>query len=711
MEIKKEDFDDIRPFNEDEAMAAIVKLLSDPQFKKVVEVNLHHISWEELKAQLLALKNRYDFQYSIIKPTIFAILDRNAKSVDCTGFENVSKSGTYTYISNHRDIVLDAAILCILLLEAGYDTCEICLGDNLLAKPWITDLLRLNKGILVKRGVGARQLYEVSKQLSEYIRFTLNEKKQSVWIAQREGRTKNSDDKTQHSVLKMLSLGGKKDFLENISEMNITPVSLSYEFDPCDYLKAKEFQLKRDNPDYKKTPADDLKNMETGILGYKGNIHFQIGRPLNQFFSQIDQSVEKNEQIAQVAALIDKEIYLNYRFYPINYVAYNKLWGKGNFFKSKYTEDDLKKVENYFQQQLDKIDIPNKDIPFLTEKLLEMYAYPLKNHLDALNGIMLYPLTFFPVLKPVLWGGEKICSFKGIKPIQNGIGESWEISHVNNNVSIVANGHLKGRFLDDLTEIYGSELVGKKVYERFGKSFPLLIKFIDAKEALSIQVHPDDTLSKERHNSFGKTEMWYVLDAAPGAFLYSGFAKQLNPEEYVKSVENNSFTGMLAKHDVHPGDVFFLPAGRVHAIGAGCFIVEIQQTSDITYRIYDFNRKDAQGNPRELHTELAKDAIDYKIYSDYKLKYTPTPNTILPLIDCPYFTTALINANENRTIDLMGRDSFSIYICMQGELSITDDANNNIVMHQGQTILIPATTKYITLKPLKEYKLLETYIL
>ncbi len=323
---------------------------------------------------------------------------------------------------------------------------------------------------------------------------------------------------------------------------------------------------------------------------------------------------------------------------------------------------------------------------------------------------MLYPLTFSPILKSILWGGNKICSFKEITPIQDGIGESWEVSHVKNNVSIVANGLLKGKTLDDLIENYGAGLLGKKVYERFGKSFPLLIKFIDAKEALSIQVHPGDELAKKRHDSFGKTEMWYVIDATPGAFLYSGFAKQLTPEGYIKSVEDNSFTDMLAKHDVHPGDVFFLPAGRVHAIGAGCFIAEIQQTSDITYRIYDFNRKDAQGNSRELHTELAKDAIDYDIYPDYKLKYTPKSNTIQPLIDCPYFTTGLINTNKDIAIDLSERDSFSIYICMQGKLSITDDLNNCIDIHQGQTVLIPAMTKYITLKPGKECKLLETYI-
>ena len=387
MEIKKEGFDDIRPFYDDEVVSGIAKLLEDPQFQKVVEINFRQIKWEELKSQLLTFKNKYDFQSIVIRQTVFAILAGRSKTVDCAGFENIPQSESCTYISNHRDIVLDAAILCVLLFNAGYDTCEICLGDNLLVRPWISNLVRLNKGIIVKRGVGARRQYEVSKQLSEYIHFAVNEKKQSVWIAQREGRAKNSDDKTQYSVLKMLNLGGEKDFLENISEFNITPISLSYEFDPCDYLKAEEFQLKRDNPDYKKTPADDLKNMETGILGHKGNIHFQIGRPVNQFISQIDKSIDKNGQIAQVAAIIDREIYLNYRFYPVNYVAYDKLWGNDDFFKSKYTGDELNEVENYFRQQLDKIIISNKDVSFLTEKLLEMYAYPVKNYLNALNEL------------------------------------------------------------------------------------------------------------------------------------------------------------------------------------------------------------------------------------------------------------------------------------------------------------------------------------
>ncbi len=378
------DFDDIRPYYDEEVALKIQELLDDPEFERVVKFVISNIEWESLKKLLLGFNNKRRFQETIIKDTVFAVLAKSAKSADCSGFENVSKSKAYTYISNHRDIILDASILCVLLLDAGYDTCKICLGDNLLVKPWITNIVRLNKGVLVKRGVGTRQQYEVSKHLSDYIHHAINNENQSVWIAQREGRAKNSDDKTQMSVLKMLSLGGGDNFLDNIKHVNIVPLSLSYEFDPCDYLKAKEFQLKRDNPEYKKSPEDDMKNMETGILGYKGNIHFQIGRPINQFITKIDRSSDKNEQISQVANFIDNEIYLNYKFYPINYVAYDKLWGNGKF-RSFYSDEELQKVEDYFQQRLDMIDIPNKNIPFLTEKLLEMYAYPVKNQLEAEN--------------------------------------------------------------------------------------------------------------------------------------------------------------------------------------------------------------------------------------------------------------------------------------------------------------------------------------
>lgn len=323
---------------------------------------------------------------------------------------------------------------------------------------------------------------------------------------------------------------------------------------------------------------------------------------------------------------------------------------------------------------------------------------------------MLYPLTFKPILKKVIWGGSDICPFKGISPVQEGIGESWELSHVDGDYSIVAEGELADKSLDELIKSYGKELLGEHVMERFGTRFPLLIKFIDARDNLSIQVHPNDELAKARHNSFGKTEMWYVIKANNNAFLYSGFSQQIDAEEYVKRVQDNTIMDVLKRYDVQEGDVFFLPAGRVHAIGAGCFIAEIQQTSNITYRIYDYNRKDKNGNTRELHTELAKDAIDYTLYPDYKTHYKAHSNATVNLADCKYFTTNLIDMDTTMTRNFEELDSFVVYICMDGKAVITDDKGYEIHVHQGQTVLIPACTKSVTIAPAPQAKFLESYI-
>ena len=322
----------------------------------------------------------------------------------------------------------------------------------------------------------------------------------------------------------------------------------------------------------------------------------------------------------------------------------------------------------------------------------------------------LYPLKFKPILKSIIWGGDEICKFKGVTPEQDGIGESWEISSVKGNVSVVANGELENKDLSEIIDTYKAQLVGKKNFETFGNTFPLLIKFIDARDNLSIQVHPDDELAKKRHDSFGKTEMWYVINATPSAFLYSGFEKQMTPESYVKSIEDNTFVDSLAKHDVKAGDVFFLPAGRVHAIGAGTFIAEIQQTSNITYRIYDYNRKDANGNGRELHTELAKDAIDFKLYDNYKNSYTRAENQPVRLESCRYFTTNLLEVTKDITRDYSDIDSFVAYICMGGACSIKDDKGNDLSVKQGETILIPADTKSVAISPAGSVLLLETYV-
>lgn len=323
---------------------------------------------------------------------------------------------------------------------------------------------------------------------------------------------------------------------------------------------------------------------------------------------------------------------------------------------------------------------------------------------------MLYPFTFKPILKSLIWGGADICPFKGITPVQEGIGESWEISHVEGSVSVVENGALAGKSLDELIQTYGAELMGKKVIDRFGNIFPLLIKFIDACDNLSIQVHPDDELARKRHNSFGKTEMWYVVKAADEAALYSGFSQQIDADEYVKRVENNTIMDVLQRYNVKSGDVFFLPAGRVHAIGAGCFVAEIQQTSNITYRIYDYDRRDANGNGRELHTELAKDAIDYTLSSDYRTHYTPKENEEVELVTCPYFTTNLLEYDKPFTRDCSELDSFLIYICMSGSAVIKDNNGQEINVHQGQTVLIPANTTSVEIIPSSSVKLMETYI-
>ncbi|MCL1938060.1 MAG: mannose-6-phosphate isomerase [Candidatus Azobacteroides sp.] len=324
---------------------------------------------------------------------------------------------------------------------------------------------------------------------------------------------------------------------------------------------------------------------------------------------------------------------------------------------------------------------------------------------------MLYPLKFEPILKSILWGGDEICKFKQIDPPRDGIGESWEISGVSGDISVVSNGNLKGKSLNELMDSYGEQLLGQPVMKRFGTTFPLLIKFIDAKQPLSVQVHPNDELAQKRHHSFGKTEMWYVVKADEGAFLYSGFCEEINAEKYMQSLQDDSFIRYLQKHNVKSGDVFFLPAGRVHAIGAGCFIAEIQQTSNITYRIYDYNRKDAQGNFRELHTEQAKEAIDYRLYSDYQLNYSPGAAEVQELIKCSYFTTRLIEGGEGKSIQLTHEDSFVIYICLQGKLQLTDSQRNAANLRQGETLLVPAAnSRQIELNLEEESKLLETFV-
>ncbi len=322
----------------------------------------------------------------------------------------------------------------------------------------------------------------------------------------------------------------------------------------------------------------------------------------------------------------------------------------------------------------------------------------------------LYPIKFEPIWREMIWGGEKISQLKQLKLPQKGIGESWEISGLSENPSVVANGFLSGKTLIEIIQIYKNKLVGGKVYDTFGDIFPLLIKFIDAQKNLSIQVHPNDKLAKERHNSFGKTEMWYVVQASPTAFLYSGFATAISAQDYPKKVEDNTFTDALKRFDVNEGDVFFLPAGRVHAIGAGCLVAEIQQTSDITYRIYDYNRKDQSGNMRQLHVQEAIDAVNFDDVKVDKIAYTNQINNPVELVTCSYFTTNLIETVGSMQRDYSALDSFVAYICVDGNGVVKDDKNNAIAIGKGETILLPAETYRAEISSDNRLKILETFV-
>lgn len=324
----------------------------------------------------------------------------------------------------------------------------------------------------------------------------------------------------------------------------------------------------------------------------------------------------------------------------------------------------------------------------------------------------MYPLKFNPILKTLIWGGEKIAPFKSIKTEQHNIGESWELSGVKGNESVVSNGEYAGRTITELVKEFKGKLIGERNYERSGDEFPLLIKFIDAKQDLSIQVHPDDRLAAERHNgSKGKTEMWYVVEADKDAHLMSGLSTGITPEEYVAKVEDQTITDVLHDYKVSEGDVFFLPAGRIHSIGAGCFIAEIQQTSDLTYRIYDFGRVGLDGKPRELHTELSKAAIDYTVLPDYKTDYKAMKNEECALVSCEYFTTSLLDLDKPYEKDLSGLDSFIILICTSGKGTLTDSEGHTENISQGETILVPASAAGIRIVPEGEIKLIESYII
>ncbi|WP_010136879.1 type I phosphomannose isomerase catalytic subunit [Ochrovirga pacifica] len=319
-----------------------------------------------------------------------------------------------------------------------------------------------------------------------------------------------------------------------------------------------------------------------------------------------------------------------------------------------------------------------------------------------------YPIKFAPILKDKIWGGTKLKNLFNKQAESETTGESWEISNVPGDISIVANGTMAGKSLTEIIKEHKGDLVGEKIYQEFGEKFPLLIKFIDAKENLSIQLHPNDQLAKERHNSFGKTEMWYVMDADADSKLNVGFTKDLDKESYLEALNSGKILDILNFEEVSKGDSFFIKEGLVHAIGAGCLIAEIQQTSDITYRIYDWDRVDSEGNSRELHTELALDAIDYKFNKDFKCKYDKITNKSSNIASCQYFTTNYVKVEGQVNKEYKEIDSFVIYMCVEGEAEVsTGQISENI--KKGETILIPANQKQVAIKA-KEAELLEVYI-
>lgn len=373
------EFDEIRPYNDDELPQVLEELIADPAFINAACAAIPNVSFEMLAYQMRGCKTKQDFQKTFCYGILWKIAAdyTDGLTLDHTALPDKKKA--YTYLSNHRDIILDSGFLSILLIDQGMDTVEIAIGDNLLIYPWIKKLVRVNKSFIVQRALTMRQMLESSARMSRYMHYTVSVKNQSIWMAQREGRAKDSNDLTQDSILKMLAMGGEGDILDRLMEMNIAPTAISYEYDPCDYLKAQEFQLKRDVEGYKKTTQDDLKNMQTGLFGYKGKVHFQVAPCINDVLSTLDRSLSKPELYATISTLIDKRIHANYRIYPGNYVAHDLLSGQATF-STQYTVEEKQRFEAYVDKQLARIDIPNKDLPFLREKMLLMYANPLINY-------------------------------------------------------------------------------------------------------------------------------------------------------------------------------------------------------------------------------------------------------------------------------------------------------------------------------------------
>ena len=376
------DFEEIRCYKNEEVHEVLERLCNEKQFMKVLSTIYPLLPKDVIKQRLMTFQSNYAFQKAMVYPFLQYLEANMTKGIKLNGLEKIDVSTSYLYKSNHRDIILDSAFLCGKFIEKDMDTVQIAIGDNLLIYPWIEDLVRVNKSFIVKRGLSARQILESSKRLSAYIAKTIAEN-QSIWIAQREGRAKDSNDRTQESLLKMLNMFGEDSFIDNLIKLNICPLSISYEYDPCDYLKAKEMQQRRDNSCFKKNPEDDLLNMQTGVMGYKGSVVYEITGSINNELKKIAlETSSRNEQITLVTELIDRRIHANYTIFPNNKIAFDAIKG-GKHFTNEYSPVEKLDFERYLTMQIAKIDLENKDESFLRLKILEMYANPLINKLNT----------------------------------------------------------------------------------------------------------------------------------------------------------------------------------------------------------------------------------------------------------------------------------------------------------------------------------------
>ncbi len=380
-----EKFKDIRPFEPEELPEVYDRLLANPQFQAVVRHIFPDTPYDMIAAKMRTCTTCLDFQVQFCYKFIKDLMEKASRGyeMDCHEIDNTKR---YTFVSNHRDIVLDSALLDKLLIDAGFTTtCEIAIGDNLLSLPWVKDLVRVNKSFIVKRGLPMREMLVASKTLSEYMHFAIREKHENIWIAQRSGRAKDSNDRTADGVLKMMTMGGTGSVVEKLKALHIVPLTISYEYDPCDFLKAKEFQQRRDNPQWKKGPTDDIVSMQTGIMGFKGHVHYHCAPCIDDFLDTIPADTPKGDIYRIIAEHIDHEIHRNYRLYASNYVALDELKGSENH-RDHYTEEDKAAFDRYVEGQLAKVDLPDKDEEYLRQCILTMYANPAINHLTALKG-------------------------------------------------------------------------------------------------------------------------------------------------------------------------------------------------------------------------------------------------------------------------------------------------------------------------------------